>query len=92
MGDNGLLDEREIANALTETEASISAGSSTTTGILFAVAIRSMTVRGHWTTWSRRGVYQHGALAAGFSFPSPSFGNMHGPTIRGSCLSPLDWA
>ena len=25
---------------------------------------------------------QHGASAAGFSSPSASFGNMHGPTIR----------
>ena len=36
------------------------------------------------------GVCQRGALAAGFSSPSPSFANTRGPTTQsGSCLSAL---
>jgi len=47
----------------------------------------SRLARGHWTTWSRRGVCQHGALAAGFSSQFPSFGSMRAPTIlNGSWL------
>jgi hypothetical protein len=37
--------------------------------------------RGRWTTLSRRGAYQHGALADGFSSRFPSLENMRVPII-----------